>query len=101
MFSAFIAEIGDWQRRVSSPSNEVVITRIQRGVTAKTQSKHSFLHAIDVTFFFTNGACEPQTFRNDYFLPPPLSCTTLIALLIASVFSVTPSLFAPKSQIFT
>lgn len=44
MFSTFIAEIGDWQRRVSSPSNEVVIIGYNE-VSPLNTIKAFFLHA--------------------------------------------------------
>ena len=99
MFSAFIAEIGDWQRRVSSPSNEVVI--IGYNEVSPLNTIKAFFSACKLTLLCKTMGPVSHKPSGMITLPPPLSCTTLIALLIASVFSVTPSLFAPKSQIFT
>ena len=99
MFSAFIAEIGDWQRLASSPSNEVVM--IGYNEVSLLNTINAFFSACKLTLLCKTIGPVNHKPSGMTTLPPPLSCTTLIALLIASVFSVTPSLFAPKSQIFT
>ena len=99
MFSTFIAEIGDWQRRVSSPSNEVVI--IGYNEVSPLNTIKAFFSACKLTLLCkTMGPVEPQTFRNDYFTPS-FVVHYFDSLINSLRVQCHPIAFAPKSQIFT
>ena len=79
--SALRAEIGDWQRRVSSPSKEVAMI----GYASKSPVKSTSAFCSVYRFTLLNSSIGPvnQTPSGIITLPPPRWFTSLIASLIA------------------
>ena len=99
MGAMIIAEIGDWQRLVSSPSKEVSIMGYRDVSLLNTM--RAFFSAYRLTLLKSTTGPVNHNPSGMITFPPPLELTALIALFIASVFKVTPSLSAPKSRILT
>ena len=99
IFSAFIAEIGDWQRSMSNPSKEVCTNGYKAASSLKSTS--AFRSACKLTLLCNTIGPVSHNPSGMITLPPPFSLTALMALFMASVFSVSPSAFAPKSRIST
>jgi len=99
MFSALRAQIGDWQRRVSKPSKEVLMM----GYASKSSvNKTNELRSV-YKLTLLNNSIGPLNHKPSGIttVPPPFEFTSLIASLIAWVLRVTPSPFAPKSLMLT
>ena len=96
-FSALRADIGDWQRRVSSPSNEVLT--IGYCVWSAVNSTSAFSSRYKLMLLCSTIGPVSHSPAGTITLPPPFSATALIVLSKASVLSVIPSATAPNSVI--
>ena len=97
MFSAPLADIGDWQRRVSSPSNEVLI--MGYCVWSAVKSTNAFSSKCKLILLFSTIGPVSHNPAGTVTVPPPCCATASIALANASVFNVIPSAIAPNSVI--
>ena len=97
MFSALRAEMGDWQRRVSSPSKDVSII----GYASKSSVKRIIALRSVYKFTLLRSSIGPVSHNPSGIttLPPPLAWTALIASLMAFVFRNFPSLYSPEMQV--
>ena len=99
MGAMIIAEIGDWQRLVSSPSKEASMMGYRD--VSLLNTIRAFFSVYRLTLLKSTTGPVNHNPSGMITFPPPLELTVLIALFIASVFKVTPSLSAPKSRILT